>query len=180
MAIIEVDDLIDYMSDIDLSSDQRTAAEFVIAGAQAEVESYLGRPLERVTRTETLVPDLNGVIWPYATPIVSVSGITYLGNGGVILPMLVPVVNPGSNGIYVGWGYGPVTITYVGGLHPQAVPIARLTVLRIAAREMENRHDDTLSVRDLSTDSSDPNPLGMQPEDERRLERWRHRTVVTG
>lgn len=171
--IVSVDELNDFMSNPEWGAPQRYAAELAIAGAQAEVEEYLNRPVELQERVETVYTEGDGAVWLSATPVRSV----------------VSVVDPSPGALAFNWvfrggflWYGtaadvPVTVTYVGGLDGPNEPAIRLTVLRVAAREMQNRHDDALGVKDLDTADVDPLPLGLQDEDRLRISRRRRRTV---
>lgn len=170
--IVSVEELIDYMSDVTLTSDQRTAAELVIEGVQGEIETFLNRSIEPVTRTEYLVVDHNGQIWPLHTPVISVTSI-------VRDALAVPYTLEG--GLLTGGTPGQqVVVTYVGGFSNdhRAHNHLRLEVLRLAAREMTNRHDDTLTVKDLDTTDSPPLPIGLTEEDKGRIRRWKRRVVV--
>lgn len=52
-----------------------------VTDAQALLEEYLGRPLQLAERTEAIVPDRNGMLWPRVTPIVEAEGWTIDGLG---------------------------------------------------------------------------------------------------
>ena len=56
--IVAIEDLQDYM-DIKFSNRQRRAAEHVLSGLQSEMETYLNRPIEIGTHTESHVVDVN-------------------------------------------------------------------------------------------------------------------------
>lgn len=56
--LVAIEDLQDYM-DIKFSNRQRRAAEHVLAGLQSEMETYLNRPIEIGTFTESHVVDVN-------------------------------------------------------------------------------------------------------------------------
>lgn len=170
--IVSVDELRTYMSEITLTPDQRTAARLVIEGVQSEIETYLNRSIEPVTRSEYLVSDHNGNVWPLHTPIVSVVSVTH---ANAPLPFtlddgLLAAGSPGS----------AVVLTYVGGIGEghRAHYHLRLEVLRIAMREMQTRHDDTLSVKDLNTTDTTPLPIGLTEDDLKRIRRWKRRTIA--
>lgn len=188
MAIVSSDELKDYMSSIGLDIDQEAAVEDIIAGLQAELERYCQRPLEVKARTEVVVPDENGRLWPKATPIVSVSdpvGLYAAGDNGLhgYYPALV----------FGGYSYAPVSITYVGGVVDPALVVdpddfgvdpaadIKIAILRAAAREATVRHDDTMSVKDLDAREVQPvdrQPLGFTDDELKKFDRLRRRTVV--
>lgn len=173
--IVDVDALVDYMSNIELSPDQRTAAKDILEGVQGEVETYLNRPIERVETTEIVFPDATGRIWMTNTPVVSVSAVS---DGNAVALDAVDFVAQG-NAIYSrAYAVAPYAITYVGGLDGANIKDIRLCVLRVASREMQNRHDSTHSVKGLVTKDVAPLPEGLQEEDKKRIERYRRRVIA--
>lgn len=168
--IVEVQDLQDYMSGVSFSIEQTAAAEEIIAGVQSEVEAFLNRPIEPETFTEMATVDSHGWIIPKKTPVISVSSVI-MNNAPVTGWRL------GDYGVYIGAPGGYVTLTYTAGLTGADAAMIRLTVLRVASREMQNRHDDTLSVKDLGTHDVAPLPEGLQDEDRARIQRFRRRVV---
>ena len=164
--LVSPSELSTYMSGLDLDVPEEDAAQTVLDGLVDELERYCNRPLAAVERTEVLHPDAEGRVWPSATPILSVSaplGAWILGN-------------------YLGGcGWGPLTVTYIGGIDGQAGDAIRLAVLRAASREMTIRHDDTLTVKDLDardvavTDRRDP---GFTDAELKKFDRIRRRTAV--
>ena len=188
MAIVSADELKDYMSSIGLDVDQEAAVEQIIAGLQAELERYCQRPLEQRERTEVIVPDDLGRLWPKATPVVSVASPAGLyGGGDNSIGGWTPAV------LFGGYSYAPVTVTYVGGVVDPALvvdpddfgvdPVAdvKIAILRAAAREATVRHDDTLSVKDLDAREVQPvdrRELGFTDVELAKFDRLRRRTVV--
>ncbi len=171
--IVEVDELQDYMSSIGLTADQNKAAEQVLAGLERALERHLQRPLERKERTEVVFPDEFGRLWPKATPIVSVSSP----------PELYPNGANGLSGSFTtaATGSAGVVVTYVGWLVGTDEEDVRVAILRAAAREMTPRHDDTLSVRELTTQvpaQSDRREPGWTDDELKQFDRLRRRTVV--
>jgi hypothetical protein len=167
--IVTVGELRDHMSSIDLDADQEKDAEVVLRGVQRALERRLQRPLARVERTETILPDENGVLWPKATPVHSVStpGLWPNGNG---LGGSYPLV----------WGGGGVTVTYVGGIDGEDEEDVRLAILRVASREMATNHDDVLTNAELSTTTPpkrDKRDLGWTEDELKMFDHLRRRTV---
>lgn len=177
--IVTVEELVDYMSNVSLSADQRQAAEVVLEGVQAEVETYLNRSCEPGEYIETLAPDADGYLWPSQTPVTEIVSVNQLPPSP--LPVgYVPVAvwhDFAEGQIYVGPGTS-LELRYKAGLPSHAYRFLKLEVLRITAREMENRHDDTLGVTDLTARAPTPRPVALQDDDRVRLNRWRRRVVV--
>jgi hypothetical protein len=171
--LVSIDELIDYMSNVTLKADQREAVELILEGVQSEVETHLNRPVEPVRVTETLWPDANGFIFPTRTPLLRVVSLL---NGTT--PVTTWSVE--SGGLYVGAFYSTsgLQLTYDAGLPEDAMKMVRLTILRVASREVQNKHDDTLSAKALDTKDTAPLPEGLQDEDRKRIDRWRRRTAV--
>lgn len=175
MSIVETGELKDYMSGIGLDADQAEAAQDILDGLQRQLERYCQRPLERKSRTEVLVPDEFGRLWPTATPIQSITAPVdqgweirgnYLAAGGLL---------------FGGAGYSPVEVTYVGGVVGVDEDDIRVAILRAAAREVAYRHDDVLDVNDLSarpTQPPDRREPGFTADELAQFDRLRRRTVV--
>lgn len=159
--IVSAPDLIDYMSGINLSAPQETAAAFVLAGIQADLERYLNRPLEpRVVTEKVSVDELTYALATSVSPILSI-------------PSTSPYVLIGdriyANSLYASgtlwtlshWDQAQfMTVTYTAGFDARPTSDlnnefadVRLAIMRVAAREMTNRHDDTVSVKGLETEN---------------------------
>lgn len=52
--------------------------------------------------------------------------------------------------LFRGFANDKVAITYTGGLDGDEIPVLKLMILRAAAREMQNLHDDVVGIKDLS------------------------------
>lgn len=101
----------------EITGDTSTAASAVSARIEEAVEileDYLDRPLASDERTETIVPDRWGRLWPKATPISD--GGDYEVDGYALLsaPFGWPSGFLGSD--------GGVTVTYTGGWADDALP----------------------------------------------------------
>lgn len=173
--VVDVAQIRNYMSGIRLTEPQLHAAAGILAGVQRELERYMNRPLVRKERTETIRPDTDGRLWPTATPVTSVSTVGYAAAGNEIV---------GNVGLGTGLS-GPqaVTVTYVGGIDGRNEHDVVLAIERIAAREITTRHDDTMSIKDLSArNEGEPVqrvPLGLTDDEAKKLDRLRRRTIVS-
>lgn len=162
----DVDALRDFMSGVHLEGYQQNAAEDVINGLVGQIEAYLGRPIFVEERTEWAAGG-----WLSATPVVSIAavgGLPYTGDVGRL-----------RSG-HLGW---EADVRYTGGLaaDPSAARLLRAMILRAAADEMTNRHDDTVSVKnlDMRDDSQEPaatkESRGLPRSTLASLERWKRR-----
>ena len=177
--IVSVDELVDYMSNVSLNADQREAAELVLEGVQAEVETYVNRSLEPGEYEELLTPDEAGYVYFTQTPVSEIISVNERPPTPLPVPYTpVSVWHDFTDGQLVVGAYAPVVVKYKFGLPPHAYRFLKLEVLRIASREMEVRHDDTLGVTDLTARAATPRPIALQDDDRLRLNRWRRRVVV--
>lgn len=120
----------------------------------------------------------------------------YLRNSPVATVDTVYVVNPttgasttaefGSDYIvrrfgielYTGFPNDKVTITYTAGLEGDAIKIFKLLILRAATREIQNMHDDTVGVKDLTTRNVAPLVTGFTEDERKSVRRWRRVRVA--
>lgn len=169
--IVGVEQLRAYMSNVRLNDAQWSAAEDVINGVEGEIALELNRPLTPQTVTETVEVDDDGYLMFSVTPVRSVTSLQD-GTGRTVPYQTV-------RGAVRLDAYAALTVdvTYVGGLDGTNDPLLKLEVLRIAAREMQNRHDDTLSVKGTDRRDVPMQPIGLTDDDRRRLQRWRRRVV---
>lgn len=169
--LVKVEELVDYMSEIGLNAQQKRAARVVLDGIEGEVRRFLNRPILPVTVTETPeVDQVRGVLLVSQTPV---------------RELVTPAPADGTvelrDGLLydVAWlGSGPVT--YVAGLADDDVATVKLQILRIAAREMQNKHDDTQGNSGIGSGEDAPMQAeGMQDEDRAKLRGLRKRVFVT-
>lgn len=180
-SFVKTGDLKDYMSGIGLDADQAEASQDVLDGLQRELERHCRRLFERKERTERVRVDELGRVWPRAVPVVSITSPvdTFTVGWG---NMLDPV---SSLTLAAPWGLpgGFVELTYVGGLDPEEDDLhdVRIAILRAAAREVTDRHDDTLSVKDTDArdrQRTDKRELGFTEAELKKFDRLRRRTVA--
>lgn len=209
MAIATPDDLRNHMSGIKMSEPQYAAATDIILGVQEELELYLNRPLEVTAMREAVVADENGFVRLSVSPVREIRRITTVSGTGDTssYPMgtipadtplppfdgptydVVPknlgrdLIFPG--GVQLGSYSSYYIIDYVGGgsdfiaRHLRAL---KLAILRVAAREWQIKHRDTVSVANGNvgepTDPVPPSNLGWMEEELANFDRLRRRTVV--
>jgi hypothetical protein len=75
--------------------------------------------------------------------------------------------------IYRTFANDTIDITYVAGLDGPNVKHFKLAILRAAAREMQNMHDDVVGLKDLETRNVAPLTTGFTPEEIQSLRRYR-------
>jgi hypothetical protein len=199
-SLASVEDLVAYMSNIQLEAEQYQAAELVLDGVEAEVEAFIGRPLVSGPQAETAYMSDNGTgfVRLAGTPVISVESVSILGQtlntssyqigpGGIFL--IMPYIN--TPALFI-TSYGPSGITapadptgvpiivnYTGGLPAAAARQLRLEILRIAANEMQNRHDDVLGVSGEGRTSPPPLlPVGLDDNARERLSRFKRRVAI--
>jgi hypothetical protein len=188
--LVTVAELKEFMSDIELSESQARAAVTILNGLQSELEDALNRDLSAGPYTETLYPDAHGRVYPKNTPVTGVVSVTYPPNWyGPSDPLDAPLYEFVGDILWVGSGSAglPVVVTYNGGrvgggLTTSQINRLKITILRAAAREMRNRHDDTLTIKDLTTRNdnaggtvTDDTPSGFTDKEllaVSRMRRW--------
>lgn len=206
MAIVTVLEIRDFYIDIELDSNQAKGAQIILDGLQSELESYLGRPIERRTFVETYQIGAGSPTWPIGTgamietssslfqtpvtiylkqtPIHSIESVTVLGQGGEEAERETLV--EGDDFTVMPYGiessavapYDSVTVTYEAGLDGTQIPALRSLMLRAATREMQNMYDDTLGVKDLTTRGVAPATTGFTEGELRSVRRWRRIRVA--
>lgn len=177
-SVAEVDDLVGYMSGIKIPAGSREIVQLVLDGAQADLETFLGYeliqsglPAETAYVTDPRTLMLMTSRWPVA----SVQSIAdSQGN--------VPSWDFDNTGNIIvrdcSYDCNGYTITYTPGLPPAQLNLAKLLVLRVASREVTNKHDDTRSVRDVNGRLPKPLPEGWQTGEKKQFSRWRRRDSV--
>lgn len=66
-----------------------------------------------------------------------------------------------------------LNITYTAGLDGTGIKMFRLLILRAAAREMQNMHDDVVGIQDLETRNTAPMTTGFTAEEIASLRKHR-------
>lgn len=70
-----------------------------------------------------------------------------------------------------------VTVSYTGGLDGSDINVFRLLILRAASREIQNMHDDTVGLKDLTTRNVAPLETGFTELELKSVKRWRHHKI---
>lgn len=79
--------------------------------------------------------------------------------------------------LYRGFPNDVVEVTYTGGLDGEQIQMFKLFILRAATREMQNMHDDTVGVKDLTTRNVAPMETGFTDRELLAMRRWRRRRI---
>jgi len=186
-AVVSSDELVAYMSGIVLPPAALSIVDTVLSGNQGDLETYLGGPIlddtpivaERAYVTAAQYdnpvdyrPRLLTQIWPVAavTAVSDSAGnpVTYEFTRDGKIRLTVDVID--------GSGY---FVSYTPGLPPGPLDQAKLAIMRVSSREMQNKHDDTRSTAGLDGRQPDPLPEGWQAAELKRFSRWRRRGVFS-
>lgn len=71
-----------------------------------------------------------------------------------------------------------IEVVYSAGLEGGQIKHFKLMILRAAAREMQNMHDDVVGIKDLETRNVAPLTTGFTPEELQSVRRWRRVRVA--
>jgi hypothetical protein len=66
-----------------------------------------------------------------------------------------------------------VTVTYTAGLVGSGIPMFKLMILRAAAREMQNMHDDVVGIKDLDPRETTLAEIGFMEKELLAIKRYR-------
>lgn len=75
--------------------------------------------------------------------------------------------------LYRAWANDKLEVTYTAGLNGQEIYMLKLLILRAAAREMQNMHDDVVGIKDLETRNVAPLTTGFTPEEMGSMKQYR-------
>jgi hypothetical protein len=197
MALVTVEELRAYMSDVNLTQSQWAVAQDVIDGVQEELELFLNRPLELVQVRERVPADEAGYAILSVTPVrqvlsVQSSTTSYVESTVVTRePLLDADVNrlndkvglqnaivPG--GIYVGQPGRWYIVEYIGGWNGYVGEGIKRKIKEVASRVMTARHDDSMTVKGGIGTNPDAatTPQGWTEEELRSCSRLKRRVLV--
>lgn len=114
------------------------------------------------------------------TPVVSVDTLTLTSPDGT--PQAQEegrdfVVQRYGVDLFRGYPNDLVTINYSGGLDGETISVFRLMILRAAAREMQNMHDDVVGIKDLNPRDVAPMQTGFLDSELRVLKRYKRMMI---
>lgn len=115
-------------------------------------------------------------IYARQSPIISVTTVYVTGTTGASVQLTEGtdyIVQRYGIDLYRAIPNDRVQMTYIAGLDGPQIPIFRLLILRAAAREMQNMHDDVVGLKDLETRNVAPLTTGFTPEELASVRRWR-------
>jgi hypothetical protein len=209
--LVSADELISYMSGVNLTAPQRAEAERTLSGVQQELETYCNRPLELVQIREVVRADWQGManlsispVWkiisnysldqldhginvftPYIPPPMERDPLIDEVTGRPLVDMLTtpnvgePMIIPGAMVVDLPTAY--YVVEYIGGWNGYTINGLKQAIKRVAAREMEGQHDNTLSLRQGNAEAAAPGdsrPKGWTQEELQQFDRYRRRVIV--
>lgn len=114
------------------------------------------------------------------TPIISVSEVRVkpiLGTEKVLVVEQDYMVQRYGIDYFYGYAHDTVTVTYEAGLDGANIPLLRINLIRAAAREMQNMHDDVVGVKDLNTRNVGPLITGYLDTELAAMRRYKRRQI---
>lgn len=189
MSVVTTPEFTNYLSGLNITDIQEQSMEAILAGVQSELEQHLGRPVQKRRVVEEVEVDMNGLAYLSVTPIMNVYGLYHLdpttGERGEAITMeSLPGgwYRRGANFLRLGWGgCRTVVVDYMGGHNADLDPGMKLAIMRVAAREFEHQHGDTMALVNTETrPKADPvpQPKGWTEEELAKFDRLRRRVVL--
>lgn len=80
--------------------------------------------------------------------------------------------------LYRGFPNDLVTVVYSGGLDGSQIRMLKIMILRAATREMQNMHDDTVGMKDLTTRNVAPLETGFLEKELNAIKAYRRRRIT--
>jgi hypothetical protein len=80
--------------------------------------------------------------------------------------------------LYRGFPNDVVTVVYTGGLDGNQIKMLKLMILRAATREMQNMHDETVGMKDLTTRNVAPLETGFLEKELNAIKSYRRRRIA--
>jgi hypothetical protein len=206
--LVTVDDLTTYL-DHRLTNREEDIANLILEGLHYQVEDYLKRPIEIRSFSErfiveatykqsiyantmydtTLATDLVGAhivrLLPYTvsfnySPVVSVDSVTVNADNELLVDINyvvrkwgIEINNVRANDI--------IDVEYQAGLDTEMTKHIKIMILRAAAREMTVQTDDTVGIKDLTSNRSqgESTPAsGFTDAELKSIDRWRRKRIA--
>lgn len=180
--IASAEELKRYMGLASITDEQKVQMEDLLAAAQSELEAWLMRPVGLRHVRELATVDSQGYINLQATPVKEIRAISNVDGSTITgttldtafyMDPLVEVLDDNDvaipaldaagsfvqypirgNGVLYGMPQSQVVIEYIGGYNGPLLPAMKNGIIRVAAREFQRMHDNTMSLR--GTDAREP------------------------
>lgn len=208
MTLVTVTELTNYMGSSTIGTAQAKSAEIILAGIQNELEMYINRSLEAKSHREMVLTDASGFARLFSAPIHAVTKVGFVSYSRVVnvpgsefpverliesgeLKTVDIVPNDFGHGIITAGGVNlgvPNThfiVEYNGGGGDRLesyYPSIKLAILRVASREWQHLHDDTMTINNgVTGDDVDPNVIGKRGwtrEELQQFDRIRRRAIA--
>lgn len=208
MTLVTVAELSDYIGSSPIGDAQKNSANLILAGVQSELEMYINRSLESKPVREMVLTDNGGFARLMSAPVHAVTKVSFVSYSRVVN---VPGTNfPVEELIESGdiettdivpkdFGHGIITaggvnlgaprshfiVEYTGGGGDRIgayLPSIKLAILRVASREWQHLHDDTMKINNGGLgDDVDPTVIGKRGwtlEELQQFDRIRRRAIV--
>ena len=112
------------------------------------------------------------------SPIVTVTSVTRRGaSASATTDTLVEhtnyVIRRYGIDVYGSLPNDKITVTYTAGLLGSGIPMFKLMILRAAAREMQNMHDDVVGIKDLDPRETTLAEIGFMEKELLAIKRYR-------
>lgn len=112
------------------------------------------------------------------SPVVSVSSLTITRPSSIASVSVQTaeddyIVRPYGVDLYNAGANDKIDITYTAGLDGASIKIFKLLMLRAAAREMQNMHDDVVGLKDLTTRNVAPLETGFSERELMSIKKYR-------
>jgi hypothetical protein len=116
------------------------------------------------------------------SPVVSVSSVTIQHPLDATVTTQVAerdyIVRPYGIDLYTAYANDKVTVTYTAGYDGDGIKMFKLMILRAAAREVQNMHDDVVGIKDLGAREVALQETGFLEKELASVKRWRRNRIA--
>lgn len=116
------------------------------------------------------------------SPVISVSSVTikHPTNANVYTQVAERdyIIRPYGIDLYTAYANDAVTITYTAGYVGSEIKVFKLMILRAAAREVQNMHDDVVGIKDLEARQVALTETGFLEKELNSVKRWRRNRIA--